>query len=292
MIKNHRYSEIFGNTFQGEGQYCGVPTIWIRWWGCNFTCAGFGQSHLPREQWIDPYTNVDVAKYKAVEELPVFPIGCDSGYSWSKKFNHLSSKGTPQEITTKLRSYLTGGSFQHPKSKQWTHMAFTGGEPMISQSAIVDVMEQFLIENDVPKFVTIETNGTQKIRQPFLDLFSNKDKFPGELFWSISTKLSTSGEKWTEAVKPDIVKEYTRLSSAGQLKYVGDGSELSWDEVEKATEEYRKVGIDFPVWIMPVGATREEQEDIQAIVAEGAIKRGYNVAARLHCWVFGNIVGK
>lgn len=292
MAKLYKLSEIFGDTFQGEATYAGIPTIWIRWWACNFTCAGFGQSHLPKEQWIDPYADIDIEKYKTVEELPVFPIGCDSGYSWSKKFSHLAQKRTPEEITTKLRSFLTGGTFQHPKSKQWTHMAFTGGEPMISQSATAEVMEQFHRENDVPKFVTIETNGTQLIRAPFMNFFSDTSKFPGELFWSVSPKLSTSGEQWSQAIKPDIVKQYANLSNAGQLKYVGDGSNQNWDEIEKATEEYRKVGVEFPVWVMPVGATREEQEDIQAMVAEGAITRGYNVAARLHCWVFGNVVGK
>jgi hypothetical protein len=43
---------------------------------------------------------------------------------------------------------------------------------------------------------------------------------------------------------------------------------------------------------MPVGATREEQEDVQMWVTEEALKRGYNVAARIHCWIFSNVIGR
>jgi hypothetical protein len=47
------------------------------------------------------------------------------------------------------------------------------------------------------------------------------------------------------------------------------------------------------VWIMPVGATKESQEseDTQA-VAEEAIARGYNVSGRLHCYIWGNEIGR
>lgn len=291
-VKTYRYSEIFGKTIQGEGKYSGIPTVWYRAWGCNFTCAGFGQSHLSRDQWVDPYADVDVSKYKTMEELPVFPVGCDSGYSWSKKFGHLARKGTPEQIVEQLRSYLPGGTFQHPRSKQWTHMAFTGGEPMMSQSAIVDIMEQFRLGPDSPQHVTIETNGTQDMRDIYLNFFGNKGKFSGELFWSVSPKLSASGENWNKAIKPETVRSYQDLSSAGQLKYVGDGSDQSWDEIERATQLYRDIGVNFPVWVMPVGARREEQEAVQVKIAEGAIERGYHVAMRIHVFLFGNIIGK
>ena len=36
------YSEIF-KSIQGEGHYTGVPTTWLRFFGCNLECNGFGQ---------------------------------------------------------------------------------------------------------------------------------------------------------------------------------------------------------------------------------------------------------
>lgn len=287
--KKYRYSEIFGQTFQGEGQYTGRPTAWLRVWGCNFSCMGFSQSHLPRDQWVDPYEYVKVEDYKSMEELPVFPVGCDSGYSWAKKFSALARQGTATEICERIEEVLPGGKFLHPKSKQWHHMAFTGGEPMMSQTAIVDIMERFAERDNTPHFVTIETNGTQKVRPAFENLFASHD---GELFWSVSPKLSASGEAKVQAIKPEVVAQYKALSNHGQLKFVVDGSDQVWEEVESAVAEYRSAGIEWDVWIMPVGADMETQESHQAKIAEQAVARGYSVAIRVHTLVFGNVVGK
>ena len=297
-MKQYRYSEIFGDTIQGEGHYGGRPTVWVRWWGCNFNCNGFGQKNLDDpSSWELPYEYVDASLYDKMEDLPVFEYGCDSSYSWSKNFASLAHKGTAKEIAGKIQDLLKNdfnpnGQFQHPKTGQWTHMAFTGGEPMMSQTAIVDVMEEFRQQWNPPRYVTIETNGTQAVRDPFWEFFTNHGLFPGELFWSVSPKLSASGEDWEDAINPDIVHKYRLMSTKGQLKYVVDGSPKVWDEVDKATDLFRKAHVEFPVWIMPVGARAEEQKQIQAKVAEEAIRRGYNVATRIHCFLFDNVIGK
>lgn len=297
-MKTYKYSEIFGNTIQGEGHYGGLPTVWVRWWGCNFNCAGFGQKDPDDpSSWELPYKNINVSNYECMEDLPVFEFGCDSSYSWAKKFAPLSHKGTAKHIADKIQLLLTNkhnpnGQFCHPKSNQWTHMAYTGGEPMMSQNAIIDVMEEFRQRWNPPRYVTIETNGTQLPRKVFFEFFNNKGTFPGELFWSVSPKLSTSGESWEAAIKSDVVKQYWLMSTNGQLKYVVDGTKKCWDEVDAATDLFRKAHIKFPVWIMPVGARVKEQKQIQAGIAEEAIRRGYNVATRIHCFLFDNVIGK
>lgn len=314
-MKKYKYSEIFGKTIQGEGKYTGSPTVWIRFWGCNFECNGFGQSTPEDKTTYDlDYQIIDVSSIKKMEDLPVFNKGCDSSYSWSKKFSHLAHTDTVEEICNKLETYLKSasnpdGRFLHPVSGQWTHLAFTGGEPMMNQNAIVDIMQEFDNRNNSPKFVTIETNGTQESREKFQAYFFGKVSsgfMPGspisgilfndtpnrELFWSVSPKLYLSGEKWEEAILPEVVSFYSKISNTGQIKYVSNGSKRSWDEVSRATNLYRSVGIDWPVWIMPVGANIEGQNKIAACVAEGAVERGYNVAARVHTYIFGNVVGK
>jgi hypothetical protein len=47
------------------------------------------------------------------------------------------------------------------------------------------------------------------------------------------------------------------------------------------------------VWVMPVGATKDQQEakTVADISIEG-MRRGYNIATRNHCYVFGNVIGK
>jgi hypothetical protein len=55
--------------------------------------------------------------------------------------------------------------------------------------------------------------------------------------------------------------------------------------------KFRDAGVMWPVYIMPVGATVEEQETGAGEVAEMAFKRGFNVSGRLHCYLFGNAIG-
>lgn len=299
--KKYKYSEIFGDTFQGEGHYCGVPTVWIRFWGCNFECNGFGQVNPADPSTYDlHYQTVDISSIKRMEDLPVFNTGCDSSYSWSKKFAHLAHTATPSEMCDQLEAFMKkggynpDGKFQHPKSGQWTHLAFTGGEPMMNQNAIVDIMKEFERRGNLPKYVTVETNGTQKARDKFSEfMIEHRTQNPNsEWFWSVSPKLYLSGEQKADALQPEVVQAYKNLSDVGQLKYVCDGSDRAWQEIEEFTQVYRDNGIEWPVWIMPVGATVEGQNKVAADVAVEACRRGYNVAARVHCYVFGNQVGR
>ena len=306
--KKYRYSEIFGGhgfykedgtfepgTIQGEGEYTGRTSLWLRVWGCNLECNGFGQLdptdptsyHLPR-------CTIDETQYKSMEELPVFSKGCDSSYSWSKKFTHLAHQETAEEIVNKLRQRLVNGKFTHDHTGQPGHMVFTGGEPILNQNALVAILKEFVRQGEVPEYVTIETNGTIELRSDFIEIVDEIRKYqPFELFWSLSPKIyATSGERPEKAIKPQVVANYRKLSNRGQLKFVCNGSKRSWDEIEQAISQFRAAGVDYPVWIMPVGATVEGQQLVAADVADQAIYRGYNVSARVHTYLYGNAIGR
>lgn len=308
----HKYSEIF-YSFQGEGNYTGKSTAWIRFFLCNMSCDGFGQTDPTDPSTYQlPYQTVDISSIKRVEDLPVFEFGCDSSYTWSKKYAHLAKDHSALEITQRIADTMKHpsnpeGLFRHPVSLQENHMAFTGGEPMLkkSQLAIADIMWQFYDNNNTPRNITVETNGTQKLTPKLIETIewhATSSEFRGmvddsrgdtEWFWSCSPKLfSTSGEKAKKALKPDVVAQYADVSNHGQLKYVITGTDQSWDEVEQATADFRAAGVDWPVYIMPVGATLEEQsESWIAKCAVEAMKRGYYFSGRLHCYVFGNKIG-
>lgn len=300
--KKFKYSEIF-HSFQGEGRYTGIQTAWIRFFLCNLQCDGFGQKDpTDPSTYILPYQDFDVDSIKRIEDLPVWEYGCDSSYTWAKKFRHLAHNDNAKEICDSItEACLTNehnpeGKFLHP-SGQWTHMAFTGGEPMLNQKAMVAILQEFRLRNNIPYYVTVETNGTK----PFKECDHLKgiitggypDGYDREWFWSVSPKLwSTSGEKPSKAICPEVVAEYAAASNHGQLKYVVDGSADSWREVEDYTKRFRDAGVDWDVWIMAVGATKEEQEGKQiAEIAMEAIRRGYKFSGRLHCYVFGNQIG-
>ena len=294
--KKYYYSEIF-YSIQGEGNYTGVPTAWIRFFLCNLQCNGFGQLNpTDPNSWELPFESFDVSKIKKVEDLPVWDKGCDSSYTWAKKYKHLMGQETPEVLANKIVDVLKNdsnpeGLFMHPVSKQHQHLCITGGEPLMpqSQQATIGIYEELQRQNNLPGSMTFETNGTQKLTPAFKDWVESHNT---EIFFSLSPKLwSVAGEKTEKAIRPDLVQDYYALSKKGQLKFVVGHSEEQWQELEDTVKKFRDAGVDYPVWIMPVGAREEEQSATAGEVARKAFQRGYNVAARVHVYLFGNAIG-
>ena len=294
--KKYYYSEIF-HSIQGEGNYTGVPTAWIRFFLCNLQCNGFGQKDPTNPDTYElPFEDFDVSSVKKVEDLPVWDKGCDSSYTWAKKFKGLMDQETPTVLANKLVDIIKTdsnpeGKFLHPLSKQHQHLCFTGGEPLMitGQAASMGIYKALEKQNNLPGSMTFETNGTQVLKEPFKEWIKNIDT---EVFFSVSPKLFTvSGEKTEKAIKPDNVAEYNKVSSSGQLKFVVGSADNEWDEMELTIQKFRDAGVEWPVWVMPTGAREEEQTDTAGKVAEKAFKKGYNVAARVHVYLFGNAIG-
>lgn len=295
------YSEIF-HSLQGEGHYTGRPTAWLRFFLCNLQCNGFGQKDPTNPStYVLPYQTFDVSSVKKLEDLPVWKYGCDSSYSWSARFKHLQHKHTAVDICDRIRQSMyhptNPDGFFNKRDGTEQHMCFTGGEPLMkhAQDAAIEIIDEFVKQGDYPLYITWETNGTQPITPSFVNYFYN---YAGELFFSVSPKLlHTSGEQAKDAIKPDIVAQYASLSSKGQLKFVVNGTNESWDELENTVELFRKEGIQYPVWVMGVGATLEAQKGTEqgyigeAKIATETFKRGYNFSSRVHVHIYGNTMG-
>ena len=285
----YAYSEIF-DSIQGEGEYTGYPTAWLRFYLCNLQCNGFSQDDpTDPSTYKLPYKDFDIIKVNRLEELPVWEYGCDSSYSWSKKFKHLQHRFTSREIADKIRAEFTN---EHNEGK-WLdrHMCFTGGEPLMkhAQLCTMEVMQHYLYDGDYPKFITYETNGTQMPRAEFVEFWQN---YPGELMISCSPKLFTvAGETTKRAIRPEVVAEYMKFADKGYLKFVLTGDPRAWEELDETVKKFRDAGVDWPIWIMPSGATVEGQQVHDGDVARMAYQRGYRVSARVHTYLWGNLIG-
>ena len=314
--RKYYYSEIF-HSIQGEGHYTGVPTAWIRFFLCNLQCDGFGQTHPTKPETYElPFKEFDTSTVNRVEDLPVWEKGCDSSYTWSKKFKHLMGQATGKELAHKIvdimkNEHNPNGYFRHPLSGHHNHLCITGGEPLMghAQNAFIDIYNElsempggrirdesyndigYDCSNNLPSSITWETNGTQRLTQRFYD-FIKSPLFKPEPFFSISPKLwHVAGEKREKAIRPDIVKQYWNLSKTGQLKFVVGQTKEEWEELDEVVNLFRAEGVGYPVWIMPVGARQEEQEATAGDVAKLAFERGYNVSGRMHVYLFGNAIG-
>jgi len=292
-----KYSETFFSA-QGEGQYVGIPSLWMRFFLCNLQCNGFGQKDPTNPETYElPYETIDITNIDSVFDLPVFDKGCDSSYTWSKKYSHLMTDKTVTEAVDELTALLPHGKFIHPASGQASHMVFTGGEPMIkgTQPGMIKIIEEFKQRNNKPQYVTVETNGTRPITDEFAEWiereYTNKEN--KEWYWSLSPKLwATAGEKSKKAIKPEVIGRYAEVSNKGQLKFVVNGTDESWLEVEENTKLFREAGCNFPVWIMGVGGTYEGLVQTEATIADEAIRRGYYYTSRVHVHIYGNAIGK
>lgn len=306
----YTYSELF-HSIQGEGSYTGRNTLWIRFFGCNLQCNGFGQKDPTDPTTYDlPYQRFDWHSVQRVEDLPVFERGCDTPYSWSAKAKHLMHIGTASEIAEKLIARITNeknpnGRFDH--DGRHIDLCFTGGEPLMPhvQEAIIAIVDELTDRGNWPYKLTVESNGTQELTEDFKKALSRwKDLCDIDFFFSVSPKLFTvSGERPEKAIKPDVVYGYYWLSEYsstqnGQLKFVCNGTEECWDELERTVRLFRDTGVWWDVFIMKVGATVEGQagtipgHDISEpdFVAE-VLRRGYHYSGRVHVGIWGNVVG-
>ncbi len=278
-----KVSELFYSA-QGEGRYVGVPSVFLRTFGCNFTCSGFGCKPGEKSTEAD-----DVAKrvklYKTFEELPLVTTGCDSYASWHPDFKHLSPTYTAQELADRMTELLPNGVWQQPNGNP-VHLVITGGEPLLGWQRAYPELLDILAERGL-RHITFETNGTQELTRDFKHYLTN---WFGEITFSVSPKLSVSGESWSDAIRPDVVWDYESYGVT-YLKFVVEKPE-DFDELDRAVAEYRSREFAGPVFVMPVGGVVSVYNGNRINVADEALRRGYWYSPRLHVDIWGNGWGK
>ena len=107
--------------------------------------------------------------------------------------------------------------------------------------------------------------------------------------FSVSAKLSVSGEKREEAILPEVVAEYGDVGHV-YLKFVVATKEDA-DEAFQAVADYRKAGFSGSVYLMPVGGVESVYHMNNRTVAELAMKMGYRYSDRLQVPLFKNAWG-
>ena len=259
----------------------GVPSVFLRVFGCNFSCGQFGmpKGEVSKERDVIAI-NADL--YSNYKDLPLVSTGCDSYASWDPRFKHLSPVLTTDSIVESIMEMLP--------YKRWEeeHLVITGGEPLLGwQKAYPALLSH-------PKMLglrelTFETNGTQMLTDELCKWVHGEwhyNRGYHALTFSVSPKLSVSGEKWSDAIKPEVVAQYNDYGYT-YLKFVV-ASEEDCDEAEQAVEEYRKYGFDGPVYLMPVGGVESVYHLNNRKVAEMAMKKGWRYSDRLQVPLFKN----
>lgn len=237
-------------TIQGEGPRAGRPAFFIRFGGCNLTCT-----------WCDtPYTwaftTRQAAKHKGQriydprEEMRRVPVAT---------------------LVEEIRQALPNGGL----------VVFTGGEPMLQQRHLADIIRCFTFQDDMT--FEVETAGTIKIKE--------LETLP--CLFNVSPKLAHSGNDPKVSFRLDVL-EQLRLRGAN-FKFV----------VRHATEE--EIASDLlwitltakmlnipasKIWIMPEGTTVEEILSGSRAIIEGVKQHHFNLAIRVHTLLWGSERGR
>jgi 7-carboxy-7-deazaguanine synthase len=278
-----KVAELF-YSIQGEGRYMGVPSVFLRTFGCNFKCQGFGmpRGELSTEA-IKIATEHEINPIQKYEDLPLVSTGCDSYASWMPEFKDLSPMLTSDAIAERIAEIIPHGEWQDE------HLVITGGEPLLGwQRAYPDLLNHSKMTG--LKEITFETNGTMPLTKEFrtyLGLWQNQDhKLEREVTFSVSAKLPCSGEKWEDAIKPDVVCGYEEVGTA-YLKFV-IATEQDFADAECAIAAYRKAGFKGHVYLMPVGGVESVYSLNNKNVALLAMKHGLRYSDRLQVPLFKN----
>ena len=275
-----KIAELF-YSIQGEGRYMGVPSVFLRTFGCNFKCAGFG---MPRGEVSHEATDIAathkmIESFQKYEDLPLVSTGCDSYASWMPEFKDLSPMLTTDAIAERIMEIIPFGEWRDE------HLVITGGEPLLGwQRAYPELLNH--PKMTALKEITFETNGTQKLTPEFKEYLKDWNDWNRELTFSVSAKLPCSGEKWEDAISPDVVCEYEEVGTA-YLKFV-IATEQDFEDAKRATEEFRAAGFQGHVYLMPVGGVESVYALNNRNVADLAMKNGLRYSDRLQVPLFKN----
>lgn len=282
-VNKLKVAELF-YSIQGEGRYMGVPSVFLRTFGCNFKCAGFGMPAGEHSNQADEVAKIHaITPFESYKHLPLVSTGCDSYASWHPAFKDLSPMMSTHDVALAIVDTLPFKKWEHE------HLVITGGEPLLGwQRAYAALLDHEVMTG--LKELTFETNGTQPLTAEFKQYLQQwAQSRPGNgdaLTFSVSAKLSCSGESAQVAIKPEVVCEYEQVGYV-YLKFV-IATEQDAAEALDAVKLYRDAGFQGPVYLMPVGGVESVYSMNNRKVAELAMKHGLRYSDRLQVPLFKN----
>jgi organic radical activating enzyme len=221
-------------TIEGEGEYVGQPSVFMRLSMCNLTCKGFASADSPN--------------------------GCDSFVSWSVK-----NRFTVEEVLNLLES---SGYVTHLKHNAiWK---ITGGEPLIQQKALLELIQAFVKRFGFIPRIDFETNAT---------IMPDERWKVYKATFTTSPKLSNNGDPEEKRYKPVVLKWHAENGSG--FKFVISEPK----DLDEVFEKYiHKEEVNIPhnrVWLMPCCGSRAEHVQKAELVASLCKEHDFNFSPRL-----------
>ena len=242
-------------SIQGEGRYVGVPSLFLRFGGCNMRCEGFGCSQ------------------EAPDGSKV--IGCDTVYAVNRE--HFSQNWIEVADASQLTSVLD--LYDLPPN---VDIVLTGGEPLMyaDDPVFIDFL-QAMVKRGLR--VTFETNGSMAV---------DFEQFPvyKQCVFALSVKLENSGEAYNKRIKPNTIFSLATNSKEAFFKFSIDADSINIG-LDEQIEEIIAHAPGTQVYCMPVGGSKAEVEKNAEPLIEYCKVKGYTYSDRLHIRIWDEVHG-
>ncbi len=244
-------------TIQGEGRLAGTPSLFIRLSGCNLRCI-----------W-----NKGKGEYSI----------CDTPHSVFGKVKSVSYSF--DSIVSVIKNNI--GSIKH--------IVITGGEPTLQAKQLTRLCKNIKENFDV--YLTLETNGTifdEKLAE-HIDLFSISPKLSSTD--PDAEKLKKFGLTETDVHRNHSTKRINLKALQSNIDFAKrQGKSLQFKFVVTTREDADEIRSDIldklngwehdDIFIMPLGATKEELKQFTPVALEMAIANGWRFSPRMHIDLF------
>jgi len=242
-------------SIQGEGRYVGVPSLFLRFGGCNMRCEGFACS----------------------QEAPngTTVVGCDTVYAVNRE--HFSSNWIEIKAAEQLISVLD--LYDLPSN---VDIVLTGGEPlMYAEDPIFIAFLEAMVERGLR--ITFETNGSMLV---------DFEQFPvyKSCVFALSVKLENSGEAYNKRIKPNIIFALATGAKEAFFKFSIDADSINIG-LDEQIEEIIAHAPQTQVYCMPVGGSKAEVEKNAEPLIEYCKVKGYTYSDRLHIRIWDEVHG-
>lgn len=238
-------------SIQGEGKTLGKFSFFIRFFGCNFRCSF-----------------------------------CDSKFSYNG--NNKTYRTTIKGIK-ELWEYSNRSLYNVPYTSRANNIVITGGEPLLFQSQIIELINTFLEKDEQISF-EIETNGSLEMSKEFLFTLAKITNKTERILINISPKLHSEVKQYHKMVY-DNINSLNLLGIPYVLKFVYENDEKS---ILSFINEMLTKKINFNnknIYIMPECINREEHIKNTQRVLDFCLLHQFNFSPRLHILLWDNKKG-
>ncbi len=229
---------------QGEGPTAGVPALFLRTAHCNLRCPGWGPDGAPQ--------------------------GCDTDAVWHATWREME----PRQV---VGYWAHRGWLRYLSPAFRAHLVLTGGEPLLWQRQLAELLELLAVE---APYVEVETNATLA-PLPRFDAFVSQ--------YNCSPKLTSAGNPARRAYRPEALEAFAADPRA-VFKFVVQDAQRDLYEILDCYVE--RLGVPTErVWLMPEAATRERLIERSSTVMELAKRFGFRFSPRLHLIAWDRATG-